>query len=128
MAEESGLGDLISSLLGNKEVMEAVSSAQKHEMPTEGTGTRSELSLSPELLAALPKVMGAISKTGLLSPEKPSPKKEGNEQSSKKALLYALKPFLSEKRRALIDTLIQLEGVLSLLGTRQEHQQSKTDI
>lgn len=138
MKEENDFGAILSSLLSNKEVMAAVSSIAKgeetekpKEMEAEGEPqATSGFSLSPELLSALPQVMSTLSGTGLLSSLKPPSsqgKAHGKDQKSKKALLYALKPFLCEKRCALIDTLVQLEGLFSLLGARSDKEKREGD-
>ncbi|MBQ2729280.1 MAG: hypothetical protein IJF69_00735 [Clostridia bacterium] len=130
MDTSSGLSDILSSLIQNPEVMKAVSSitneaSKKDEAPpaekkAEGSDT-GEFSIPPELLAKLPQMMSALSgSSSLLSAVGGEKKEDGSHsQGQRKELLRALKPFLSEKRCAVIDGLLQFEGLAGVLSAFQ---------
>jgi len=125
MATENSLGDILSSLLENPEVMKAVSSIASNTEKAEdadGSEKKAESSegftLPPELLSKLPQMMSAISGLGQLPTGKKDEGVKGTMKGDKqrKALLFALKPYLCEKRCALIDGLLQLEGLAGVIG------------
>lgn len=65
--------------------------------------------LSPELIAKLPEIMGMLSSGG-------SDKKPGSRMEDRKRLLSAMKPFLSERRRAAVDSIVNIAGIADLFG------------
>ena len=114
MDSQGALGDIINSLLNNPEIMKTVSDLAKSTSAEEAKDTQKENSekaaegktVSPELLSSLPQLMSTFAS---------SPEKGGGHNSDRKALLRALKPFLSEKRCDLIDGILQFEGLAGVL-------------
>ena len=76
------------------------------------------LSLPPDFMEKLPSVISALFAMGLGSPQSQTkdakPPSKGNEQ--RKALLKALKPYLSPKRQSVVDGMLGLESLTGLLG------------
>lgn len=82
--------------------------------------------LSPELLAKLPAVMSMLSGMGV-TPQNSDKKTDGSESAleaekpavgdaQRKALLRALRPYLNDKRRTMIDSMLQLEDLTKIFG------------
>ena len=81
--------------------------------------------IPPDLIAKLPAVISALSGMGIGTS---SPKSDTGARSSlpsvqgkpgdrqRKALLTALRPYLSPRRKAIVDGLLGLEGLSGLLG------------
>ena len=65
--------------------------------------------LSPELMAKLPEIMGMLSSSE-------GGKKHNSRMDDRKKLLNALKPFLSEKRRGAVDSIVNIAGIADLFG------------
>lgn len=65
--------------------------------------------LSPELISKLPEIMGMLSPDG-------GGKKGGSKMEDRKRLLNAMKPFLSEKRRTAVDSIVNIAGIADLFG------------
>ena len=64
--------------------------------------------LSPELISRLPEIMGMLSDSG---------GKQGSSRiEDRKRLLNAMKPFLSEKRRSAVDSIVNIAGIADLFG------------
>ncbi len=87
-------------------------------------------SLSPEMLAKLPAIMSMLSGMGIgasdsvpkdggapkETEEEESTKKAGSDDAQRKALLRALRPYLNPKRRAVVDSMLQLGDLTKLFG------------
>lgn len=122
MDTQGSLGDILNSLMQNPEIMKTVrsftngdSQDSKEEEPiaTEGNNSASDFQIPPEILSKLPAMMSALSGMGGIS-------KSGSgddPKADKKELLRALKPFLSEKRCSVIDSLLQFEGLYGVLDS-----------
>ena len=117
MDSQGALGDIINSLVNNPEIMKTVSTLAKGQSTTEKADEARNktddappaagIDIPPELLQGLPQMLSAFTS---------SKKTEGDDRASqRKELLYSLKPFLSEKRRELIDGILQLEGLAGVL-------------
>ena len=101
----SGLGDVLSSLMANPEVMKAVSSiALETAKGDDGQKSAPAPSQDDEPKAALPAFTGE------------SHSSNNSKDDRRRALLSALKPYLSPKRCAVIDSLLQFEGLAHVLG------------
>ncbi len=114
--KDPAIGELISSLSSST----GEKKEEKEEEKPEGGG---EFSLPPQLLERLPDVIGALggldlssifSKKGEAASEGSAPRKE--DKDKRKALLLALRPYLSPKRCELIDKLLQLEGLTGIMN------------
>ncbi len=126
-----GLSDVIASLMQNPEIMNMVSRVASEstvkkesvaeEAASESSATSADLTIPPELLSMLPQLMKSLSGSGLLSQGSfgSNTKKRSHSDNQRKALLLALKPFLSEKRCAVIDSLLQFEGLAGVLSAFQ---------
>lgn len=132
MDPTSNFSEILSSLMSNPKVSELISditsktqtvgestasAAESHPPEKEKSAESGGISIPPEILANLPQMMSALSGLGIgpspSSEEKsPSQKKDISisRDSQRKALLCALKPYLSEKRCAVIDGLLQFES------------------
>ena len=105
------------NLFDNPNTKEA-QAVQPIEAPPTGEG----FSIPPDILAKLPQMMSALSSMGIGAPSPAGDDKKnasGNTKSKnhqRKALLSALRPYMSEKRCAVIDGLIQFEGLWDILG------------
>ena len=137
MDTEKDFSEIISSLMQNPQVTEIISSLKNGTSPSgseqekrpsdapaadkhENAGAASEFSIPPEILASLPQMMQVLSGMGIGTSSakgavdnKLTPQKNGH----RKALLTALRPYLSDKRCAVIDGLLQFEGLAGVLGT-----------
>ena len=82
--------------------------------------------LSPDMLATLPSVMSMLSGIGAAA-QNTDKKSDGGESAQeaekpavgdaqRKALLRALRPYLNDKRRNVIDSMLQLEDLTKLFG------------
>lgn len=135
MGEENALGDILNSLLQNPEIMKTVaalagggasdtkdenSAVQQSNSPPDSQG----ISIPPDILSRLPQMLSALSSSDI-TPKLSAPKNGSSHTSAgtdaadgkRKDLLRALKPFLSEKRCAMIDGLLQFEGLAGIIGT-----------
>lgn len=65
--------------------------------------------LSPELMSKLPEIMGMLSSSE-------GGKKHTSRMDDRKRLLNAMKPFLSEKRRNAVDSIVNIAGIADLFG------------
>lgn len=65
--------------------------------------------LSPELMSKLPEIMGMLSSSE-------GGKKHTSRMDDRKRLLNAMKPFLSEKRRSAVDSIVNIAGIADLFG------------
>lgn len=95
----------LSGILGNEELMSKISSILGSH-----SGNKEE---------ALPEVMEAISSTlgkeNGDNKEEKVPKSVSEGGASMNSLLSALRPYLSEKRAALVDQLLKLEGLAEII-------------
>ena len=108
MDSQGALGDIINSLLNNPEIMKTVSTLARGQSESESepdkTDEKENIQIPPELLSSLPQMMSALSSS-----------KKDSQNSKRKELLLALKPFLSEKRCSVIDGILQFEGLAGML-------------
>lgn len=111
------IGELISTIASSA----AVKSEDKAEQKPQSD--KGDFSLPPELLERLPDVMGALGGLDLSSlfSKKEEGSSEGGavkkeDKDKRKALLLALRPYLSPKRCELIDKLLQLEGFTGIMN------------
>lgn len=132
MDTEKDISEIIGSLLKDPKISDIVSSLQGSVPKDEGKSAADDekedkrdgdggFTLSPEMLSALPQVMQMLSSSGIGDSlfKKPTDKKMtvSNGEGDRKALLMALRPYLSEKRCAVVDSLLQIEGLRLLLGS-----------
>lgn len=136
MDAANNISDILSSLMSNPKVSELISDmtakiqsppevSQPAEPPKSTDESQSNeesgISIPPEILSSLPQIMSALSGMGIGSPPSDSvkhvtDKKEISKDGQRKALLHALKPYLSEKRCAVIDGLLQFESFSHILN------------
>lgn len=120
MDSASGLGQILNSIMQDPELMKTISSIagnmgddrtdNKTDDEKAAEETTEGFTIPPELLSKLPQIMSSLS-----SKKAEEKNDEKGIENRRRALLSALKPFLSEKRRSLIDSLIQLEGLAGVL-------------
>lgn len=78
---------------------------------TQATGESGEATVNAQLVERLPEVISALSPLIKQSERAPS----GNAPSRRNELLRALKPYLSDSRRQLVDKIMQLSRVGELM-------------
>lgn len=110
MDQENTFSDILNSLLQNPDIMKTVSGIAGKmngdtKEPPQAESPRPQSSLSPDLLSKLLKMTSNL-----------------GGDSHRRALLSALKPYLSEKRCAVIDGLLQVEGIAGMLETFIDQQ------
>ena len=133
MDTQNSFSDILSSLMQNPEIMKMVSSLSAQKSPEEKDAPmdqknddpeKSDFSIPPELLASLPQMMSSL--RGLSMPQSQAQNEVRSQKDQKdnqrRELLYALKPFLSEKRCNMIDSLLQFEGLAGVLGSFSQKQ------
>ena len=121
------LSALISSVLQNPEITGILSSmgmnsSKASDIPEDIPPKDSEgsISIPPEIMAKLPQMMSALSGiSGISKKEGSSPSPTGKD-SQRSALLKALRPYLSERRRSVIDGMLGMESVAKVLGTLKD--------
>ena len=121
------LSALISSVLQNPEITGIISSMGMNDQKASDTSQNTppkdkedSLSIPPEIMAKLPQMMSALSGiSGLSQKESSSPSPQGKD-AQRSALLKALRPYLSERRRSVIDGMLSLGGVAKVLGTLKD--------
>ena len=118
MDTQGSLGDILNSLMQNPEIMKTVRSfandSKEEEPPSaEGNNSASDFQIPPEILSKLPSMMSALSGMGGISKSDSG----DDPKADRKELLRALKPFLSEKRCSVIDSLLQFEGLYGVLDS-----------
>ncbi len=118
----SGLSDALAKLLGNKELMQTISSVVKGESPpsSDGAGTGAAADASggenkantfegmtalPEMLAALKPILNSGKLSGL---SKFFANDNHRDSAKRTALLSALKPYLCKERCEIIDYIISI--------------------
>ena len=67
--------------------------------------------LSPEIMSKLPSIISMISGSS-----DDCESKTGTDLADRKCLLQALRPFLSQKRREAVDSILNVAGIADLLG------------
>ncbi len=113
MAESNtpDLGQVISVLMQNPEIIEKISTLLKGADNESGTAQTAE-----------DRVEIPISESALASAGEASEKAPQNSfpprQSDRSRLLSAFKPYVSEGRRAALDTLIGASGILDMIKSR----------
>jgi len=124
------LSGLISSILKNPEVSDMISSMasksnEKEAEETVSPASDQPLQIPPEILAKLPQMMSALSGISGIMPapnnngqKEVSPEKK--EEAKRAALLRALRPYLSERRRTVIDGMLGMEGIAKVIGTLKD--------
>ena len=125
MDTQGSLGDILNSLMQNPEIMKTVQSfakgegsdSQKEEVPSvsEVNAPGADFQIPPEILSKLPAMMSALSGMGMGGIPKIDSK--DGPKADRKELLRALRPFLSEKRCSVIDSLLQFEGLYGVLDS-----------
>ena len=119
---------LISSVLQNPEITSIISSISKNkaeekeeeqDVPPQKADSDT-FSIPPEILAKLPKVMSALSGVSGLAASKGSSASPSGKEGQRAALLKALRPYLSERRRSVIDGVLGMEGVAKVIGTLKD--------
>ena len=121
------LSALISSVLQNPEITGILSSMGMNSRKASDTpedippkDSEGSISIPPEIMAKLPQMMSALSGiSGISKKEGSSPSPTGKD-SQRSALLKALRPYLSERRRSVIDGMLGLESVAKVLGTLKD--------
>lgn len=117
MADEK-FGELVESLKGSFSTNADNSTPAEESPATEAvTAAQTEESasvpgipkLSPEIIAKLPEIMGMLSSSE-------GGKKHNSKMEDRKRLLTAMKPFLSEKRRHAVDSIVNIAGFADLFG------------
>ncbi len=138
MEQDNNFSDILNSLLQNPEIMKTVSDIagkmndnnqpdertdKESSADTESTSPAEGFTVPPELLKKLPQMMSLLTGTGGTAPSTSSGTKgQGTPltDTKRRALLNALKPYLSDKRCAVIDGLLQFEGLAGVLSAFQE--------
>ena len=121
------LSALISSVLQNPEITGILSSMGMNSRKASDTpedippkNSEGSISIPPEIMAKLPQMMSALSGiSGISKKEESSPSPTGKD-SQRSALLKALRPYLSERRRSVIDGMLGMESVAKVLGTLKD--------
>ena len=121
------LSALISSVLQNPEITGILSSMGMNSSKASDTpedmpqkDSEGSISIPPEIMAKLPQMMSALSGiSGISKKEESSPSPTGKD-SQRSALLKALRPYLSERRRSVIDGMLGMESVAKVLGTLKD--------
>ena len=138
LMEKPEISNLIASLksdaqntpaAGDDTVSEAPEqSSDGTEEETKTAGTQQTMpSLSPDMLAKLPAILSMLSGMGIgtqtaeeksddNAPKGSTPVSAGDD-AQRKALLRALRPYLSPKRRSVVDSMLQLGDLTKLFGT-----------
>lgn len=118
MSEQTNLSDVISALSANTDLSSILSGVLSgQDQKTEGGDAISKLTSilgadktgpsKENAAAALPSILGALSGSS------------GGKKSEYRALLLALKPFLGERRKRVIDILVSMEKLgIALPGGR----------
>lgn len=113
-AADGGIGNSDGGSVGNGG---GVGIAERQTLPSfDGFGG---LNLPPDFMEKLPGVISAISAMGFGSSadrEKRPPRTSAKGNEQRKALLKALKPYLSPKRQTVVDSMLGLESLTGLLG------------
>ena len=128
MSENSipDLSGVISSLMSDErfaDVLAAVRNVQSTNEPAPDDGAKTQSTaqtvtdaglpaISPELMEKLPQIMSAFAQHQNTSTEKDGKACHANDR---KKLLSALRPFMSKKRQAAIDSMINLSGIADIL-------------
>ena len=113
MADEK-FGELVNSVKAsistNADNIDPPADEIHGETPVEESSAASAAPvLSPELISKLPEIMGMLSLDN-------GGKKGGSRMEDRKRLLNAMKPFLSEKRRTAVDSIVNIAGIADLFG------------
>lgn len=114
MADEN-FGKIVEAVKGSSSAVaenDAPADDEQIEAPPakEASAAPSIPALSPELMAKLPAIMS------MLSVKSPDGGKSHSRMDDRKKLLYALKPFLSQKRRDAVDSIVNIAGITDLFG------------
>lgn len=122
---QSGLPEKILEMMQSPEIKGIINSLKSGDggtqddtntVPIQPAGTDA-LGLSPDMLSKLPAVISALSGMGMGKAEKPSPLSGlSAKEKQRKALLLALKPYLSPKRRSLVDAILGIDSLTGILG------------
>ncbi len=109
MADEK-FGELLNSV--KESISASADNASEKTAPSEkSVQAESPISaipkLSPELMSKLPEIMGMLSGSGGSTDSK---------MADRKRLLSALKPFLSDKRKNAVDSIVNIAGIADLFG------------
>ena len=110
----------IAGKMNGQEIGEEKKETQEKKEESEGDAG---FTIPPELLKKLPQMMSLLSGSGLGASQVAS--ENGGQQfgltdKKRRALLSALKPYLSDKRCAVIDGLLQFEGLAGILSAFYE--------
>ncbi len=140
MDPTNNFSDILNSLMNDPKVSEIISNMTAKAQPSAEdvrknsddlpdtkieevkNSESSGINIPPEILASLPQMMSALSGingVGTVSSHEDghdANKKDSRNDGHRKALLYALKPYLSEKRCAVIDGLLQFENLSHILS------------
>ncbi|MBS5724613.1 MAG: hypothetical protein KHW59_02400 [Clostridiales bacterium] len=137
LMEKPEISNLIASLKSDTQSTsnaDADTASDAPEQPSDGTEeTKIEEpqqtmpSLSPDMLAKLPAILSMLSGMGIgtqaadqktddSTPGEGTPVSTGDD-AQRKALLRALRPYLSPKRRSVVDSMLQLGDLTKLFGT-----------
>jgi len=116
MADEK-FGELVESLKGSFSANADNAPAKEPSEPEATPAVQNEAAtpspgipkLSPEIMAKLPEIMGMLSSSE-------GGKKHHSKMEDRKRLLTAMKPFLSEKRRHAVDSIVNIAGFADLFG------------
>lgn len=110
-----GLPEILQNLMKSPEIGNILSSMKSEKQEASVPSPDGGFSLPPDLMEKLPSVISALSGIGLGStPAFSPPKNSGGQQ--RKALLKALRPYLSPKRQTVVDSLIGLDGLTGLFS------------
>lgn len=109
------LPDVLSKLMTSPEIGNILSALKNDgEEKSEETGA---FSLPPDFMEKLPSVMAALNGMGFgNSSPAPQPPKKSSGGQQRKALLKALRPYLSPKRQSVVDGLLSLDGLSGLFS------------
>lgn len=98
MADTPDLSKVISLIMQNPELVSQISSLLSQDTD----GKKSEPNEE------------AVSETSAVT-EAPSPTRENTPRQHRQELLHAMKPYLSENRRAAIDSMVSISGILDMM-------------
>ena len=139
----SGLPDIIKELMGSPQmtdILKSIAPTQSEPAPSEKKGADA-ISLPPDLMDKLPGVISALRDAGIGPPAKEDASQSANElediaakipqamsvisnlkskppetsSKNRKALLTALKPYMGDRKRAAIDTMLSVDSMTEVL-------------
>jgi hypothetical protein len=102
---------MVIAALQNSGIMSSSSSAAPKEEP-KAQQTSNQMPDMNEIAAKLPQVMTALSAMGITSTDNHKPR---SEDRNRKALLNALRPYMSDRKRDAIDTMLGMGSLAEIM-------------